>query len=135
MSIRKKIIMGLLALGVVFGFGSGIARVAYGAGRCHSQYRGDCDRGGEQHGRHGWHGRWNRWDDRGPREVAPPVPAATPAPAAPAAAPSPTYVLVPYPQAVVSPVIAPAAPGLAPGVAPAAIVAPAAPSDDTVAAE
>src|SRR5687768_5468622 len=126
MSIRKKIVMGLLVLGVIGGFGSGIARLAHGR---HSS----CDRGGE--GRwgdgHGWGGRWNRDEAYGHRNIAPVAPVAPAAPVA--AAPAPQYVPYPMPFAVpqYAPAPAPAqqvqyipVPAAAPA-APAAIAAPA----------
>jgi hypothetical protein len=104
-------LMGILALGVVGGYGSAIARAAHGGGGCHS--------------RGGWHDA--RWQDSryGPRfeeareEVKQAAPAAAPQTVvvqqpAPAAAPAPQiFVIMPgaqaapaQPQTIVVPTVA-----------------------------
>lgn len=101
-------LMGLLALGVVGGYGSAIARAAHGGGGCHS--------------RGGWHdARWqdsrfgSRFDDARDVKQAAPVPQTVVVQQpAPAAAPAPQiFVIMPgaqaapaQPQTIVVPTIA-----------------------------
>lgn len=117
-------LMAVLAMGVVGGYGSAVARVAYW--RTH----GGCHAGG------GWHeSRWGTRDDER-AEVKQQAPAPQPQtvvvqPAAPAAAPAPNvFVIMPgaqtaQPQTVVVPTVA--VPAAAPQVVPAVSPAPAQP--------
>jgi hypothetical protein len=97
----RRLLSVFLGLGVLFGFGSGFASLAW-----HARHGGGWDRGG-CHGRHG------DWGEEGLRSAAPAAPQAQPQtvvvqPAAPAAAPAPqVFIIMPgaAPQAAV-PVVA-----------------------------
>lgn len=107
--MRRPVLMFLLSLGVLFGFGSGIASLRYRMHHgCHSDWRGD---------------RWSdaRGDWRRARDADVKAPAPAPQPQtvvvqspAPAAAPAPqVFVIMPQgvatPQVVTVPVPTPAA--------------------------